>query len=165
MVRSSQELAEEEVRKRSYPIAYALNRLVVSLSNAVLAGTLLSQVIQAFSLSGEFGVRSLATIALPPIVIAYLAFFTRSFRSPQPASDFKYYFLFAGWVILLLTFVNFVGADSRYGMLFGMFCLSTTLSLWVLLARSLPFRSLLSCAYGILSGFLFYILLFGIRAY
>jgi hypothetical protein len=165
MVRSSQELAEEEVRKRSHPIAYALNRLVVSLSNAVLGGTLLSLIVQAFGLSIEFGVRSLATAALPPIIIAYLAFFTRTFRSPQPASDFKYFFLFAGWVILLLTFVNFVGSDSLYGMLFGMVCLSSTLSLWVLLAKSLPFRSLLSCAYGILSGFLLYILLFGIRPY
>lgn len=165
MVRSSQELAEEEVRKRSHPIAYALNRFVIALSNAVLGGTLLSQIIQAFGFDAEFGIRSLATIALPPIVIAYLAFFTRTFRSPQTASDFKYYFLFAGWVVLLLTFINFVGGDSPYGMLFGMFCLSTTLSLWVLLARGLPFRSLLSCAYGILSGFLFYILLFGIRSY
>lgn len=163
MVRSSKELAEEEVRKRSNPIAYAMNRLVVSLSNAVLGGTLLSLLIQAFGVNVEFGVRSLATIALPPILIAYMAFFTRSFRSSQPASDFKYYFLFAGWVILLLTFVNFVGPDSYYGMLFGQFCLSTTLSLWVVLARNLPFRSLLSAAYGILSGFLFYILLFGIR--
>ncbi len=92
MVRSSQELAEEEVRKRTHPIAYALNRVVVSLSNAVLGGTLLSLLIQAFSLNVEFGVRSLATAALPPILIAYLAFFTRAFRSPQPASDFKYYF-------------------------------------------------------------------------
>lgn len=163
MVRSSKELAEEETRKRAHPIAYAANRLVVSLSNAVLGGTLLSQVIQAFGYSGEFGVRSLATIALPPIVLAYLAFFTRTFRSPQPAADAKYYFLFAGWIILLLTFINFVGADNLYGMLFGMFCLSTTLSLWVLLSRHLPFRALLSGAYGILSGFLFYILLFGIR--
>ena len=167
MVRSptDEELREERRSRQTRPLAHAFNRIIISLANAVLAGTLLSQTIKAFAMNGELGIRSLATAALPPIVVAYFAFFSRGVKPAQRSSEISYFLVFAGWIMLLLMFINFEGVTYNLGMLLGQFALSTTLSIWILLARSLSFRAVLSSSYGILSGFLLYILLFGIPAY
>ena len=161
--RDRREPNDSEVLGRSRPLIHAMNRLFITLAHALIVSINLILIVQAFSLDAETGVRSLAAAALPPIIITYLAFFTRSLRSPNHLSPVVFYFFAAVWMITLLLLINVLTRyQYTYGIPTGIFALSTTFSFLIYLARNIPFPSLLSTSYGIVSGLLIYTLIFGI---
>jgi ABC-type multidrug transport system fused ATPase/permease subunit len=166
--RDAESRREQETRRKSKPLTYAWNRLVSATSIAIIIGLLLSLINRAFAISGEAGLRSLAAAALPPLVITYITFFNRSpgSRSPKETNkvtDVNLYFVSAIWTIVLLIFTNFVNSYFNYSIPLGEIAISITLSVLVFFSRNLSAKSFLSCSYGIVSGFLVHILLFGLQ--
>jgi hypothetical protein len=148
---------------RSRPLVHALNRLLITLSHALLVSTSIILIVQSFALNIETGVRSLAAAALPPIIITYLTFFTRSLRAPVQLPPVLYFFIAAIWMITLLILVTVLTEYGySYGYTVGVFIFSLTFSGLLILSRNIPFPSLLSTSYGIVSGLLVYTLIFGI---
>jgi hypothetical protein len=148
---------------RSRPLIYALNRLLITLSNALIVSLALILIGQSFTLDAEIGIRSLAAAALPAIIITYLAFFTRSFTPPTDVSPVGCFLIAAIWMITLLILINILNTYAySYGLPTGVFLLSTTFSLLIFLTRNISFPSILSTSYGIVSGLLIYTLIFGV---
>ncbi|MCU0524504.1 MAG: hypothetical protein MUF72_06735 [Elainella sp. Prado103] len=162
MSRSPVRSSDESTRKNR-PLVYALNRLVIVAANAAVLGLLISAIVEAFAVGLEAGLRSLAAAALPPIVLTYSSFFAG--RSPRTADRVLEVNLFAiglVWILVLLVLVNFVSTQFSHTIPLGEFVISLTLSVLTLLNNRLSTRSLLSCSYGILSGFLLHLLIFGL---
>lgn len=162
MPRSPDRLANVESTRKNRPLVYALNRLVTIIAIATIVGLLLSTVIQAFSVNLETGLRSLAAAALPPIIITYSNFFSRSVKLPEQVLEVNLYAIALIWILLLLTLVNFITLRFNYSLPLGEFLISLTLSALFYFTKRLSSKSLLSCSYGILSGFLVHLLIFGI---
>jgi len=124
---------------------------------------LFSSVFLAFSLSAWIGFRSLAAAAFPLSVAIYLGFLARmkvpvrESRAPLINS----FIVFMFWTMLLLgldgnnDFVGFPLEELLYG---------TTIAvmIWRYKYRD-SFKALLACCYGIISGSLAAVILFGIN--
>jgi hypothetical protein len=161
MSRSPDQSDNREIRK-SRPLVYALNRLVVVVAIATLVGLLLSAVVQAFAINPEVGLKSLAATALPPIILTYSNFFSRPIQPQQRVLEVNLFALALIWILVLLILVNFVTLQFNHTIPLGEFLISLTLSGWYYFTKRLSNRSQLSCSYGILSGFLLYLLIFGL---
>jgi hypothetical protein len=145
-------------------LRYALNRVMVQISRIILALLLVNYIVQAFSISVELGARSIAATVLPILLVAYIVFNRSSKRSEKqlikvPSPTF--YFLSGIWVIALLVLTRYVYYYSNRQFPFGEIALSTTLAAYIASADRISFRSLIACAYGIISGVLIFILVFG----
>lgn len=155
-------MTDQPDRRKSRPLIYALNRLLITFSYAILAAIIVTLVVRAFSMGAEIGVKSLAAAALPPIIITYIALFSRrTFNPSDRFSPVGFYFIFLLWMIALMIVINFVDSYLSYAVPLGIVISSLTLSGLVFLTRKLSFVQLLSCSYGIVSGLLIYTLLFG----
>lgn len=162
MSRSSVRSSDENTRKNR-PLVYASNRLVIVAANASVLGLLISAIVEAFSVGLEAGLRSLAAAALPPIVLTYSNFFaSRSTRSADRVLEVNLFAIGLVWILMLLVLINFVAFQFSHTIPLGEFVISLTLSVLTLLNNRLSTRSLLSCSYGILSGFLLHLLIFGL---
>lgn len=157
-----QKFPDEESRRKSRPLIYAFNRIVIVTSLAILGSLLLNLMFQAFVLDIEAGLRSFAAVALPPLIISYVAFFNQAVRPQSSLPDVGFFVVFAAWMLILMVVQDIVHNYLHNAVPLGEFVLSLTLSILAFIARYIPFRSLLSCSYGILSGFLMYILIFGL---
>lgn len=157
----SLDVTENFQRRTTRPLVYAMSRLLVNLSYAIVVALVLSLLVQAFMASAEVGIKSLAAAALPPLVITYLTLFTRLFRPQSNIPDIALFLSAAAWIIAMLVLVNFLGDYPSYGIPFGVFALSTTLSGLIFINKYVPFSSALSSAFGIVVGVLIYTLLFG----
>jgi hypothetical protein len=154
---------ESENQRKPRPLIHATSRLVITISFAILAGLVISQVAQAFVISGEVGIKSFAAAVLPPLIITYFTLFSQSsFRPPEKLPLAALYFAFAVWMIALLLAIRFVGAYFDYGFPLGVLLASITFSGLIFLARHIPLPAMVSCSYGVLSGSLLYMLLFGL---
>jgi hypothetical protein len=146
-------------------LRYTLNQVMVQISRAILALLLFNFIVQAFNISLEIGARSIAATALPILFVAYTAF-TRSSQSSRPTSDRipspGFYLLSGVWLISVLVFTRYVYFYSNRQMPFGEIALSATLSVYIAAADKLSFKALVACAYGIISGILIYVLVFGL---
>ncbi|MBF1999591.1 MAG: hypothetical protein IGS50_02590 [Synechococcales cyanobacterium C42_A2020_086] len=165
MPRPSYPPDDVEGTRKARPLTYLVHRLVIAVAFAIIAGLLLSSLSQAFAIDLQTGSRSLAAAALPPIVLAYATFFSRTSRTPRSAGqalEVNLYIIALIWTLVLLILVDFTGSRFNGQLPLGEFAISSTLSTLVFLMRQVSFASLLSCAYGILSGFLVHILLFGL---
>jgi hypothetical protein len=161
--------AEHRVRhghpeNQGQSLRYALNRVLVQVSRMILALLLLNFIVQAFNISFELGARSIAATALPILLVAYIAFNRSSRRSeksqlkiPSPA----FYLLSGIWVIALLIMTRYAYYYSSRQFPFGEIALSATLATYIAGAEKLSFKALIACAYGIISGVLIFILVFG----
>lgn len=148
--------------RKSRPLIYALNRFAITIAIAAIVGLLIGAVVEAFAVNPEVGVRSFAAAALPPIIITYSSFFSRSVKPPERALEVNLYAFALLWVLTLLIVVDFVTGRFNHLLPLGEFLISLTLSGLIYFIRRLSFKSRLSCAYGILSGFLVHILIFGL---
>jgi hypothetical protein len=148
--------------RKPRPLIYALSRLLVTLSYAIVGSLIVSLIAQAFTLSLEAGLKCLAAAALPPLVITYFALFTQSFRRPRHISEISLFVAAAAWMIAMLLLVNYLNQYATYGIPLGVLALSITLSGLIYLNKHIPFSATLSCSYGIVAGLLLYTLLFGI---
>ena len=135
----------------------------------ILAGLLLNLIIQAFSLSAETGIKSLAATALPLLITGFISFSNRSPAKPKNNLSLSHGllnvipFVLSGiWIIFLMLFVRYTVLYFNREVPLGEVALSITLSIYILVAEQIPFKSLVGCAYGIISGLLIYILIFGL---
>ncbi|NJP09329.1 MAG: hypothetical protein HC866_07435 [Leptolyngbyaceae cyanobacterium RU_5_1] len=138
-----------------------LNFAIVALSSTILAGILAISLVKAFSLGEEAGIRSLAATILPFTAITYIIFFSRSYRPTNKIPDGILYFLFTFWTTALFALSNFL-FSRRIPVHVGEFTISLTICLLIFIFKHYPLRSLFSCSYGVVSGFLLYIFLFGL---
>jgi hypothetical protein len=135
-----------------------LNVGAVALSVIILVGLLFYLTLLAFAGNIETGIRSLAAIAVPLIIVTYITFFTRLFRFPDRVPVFNLYFVFTVWMMILMILIReYLTPEVPI----GEFLLSFTLSILISIARGTSFRAFISCAYGIISGFLLFIFVFG----
>jgi hypothetical protein len=154
---------EAELRERKpRPLIYALSRLLVTLSYAIVGSLIVSLIAQAFTTSIEAGLKCLAAAALPPLVVTYFALFTDSFRPPRHIPEISLFISAAAWMIAMLLLVNYLYSYATYGIPLGVLALATTLSGLIFLNKHIPFSATLSCSYGIVAGLLLYTLLFGV---
>jgi hypothetical protein len=159
-------IRREHPENQGQSLRYALNRVIVQISRMILALLLLNFIVQAFNISLEIGARSIAATALPLCLIAYLAFNRSSSRSNQkllsgiPSPSF--YLLSGVWLIALLILTRYAYFYSDRQFPFGEIALSATLSTYIAVSDKLPFKSLVACAYGIISGILIFVLIFGL---
>jgi uncharacterized membrane protein len=163
MSKSSDDSSYRENLRRNQPLVYMLNRLVIVTAIGTIIGLLLSAIVSAFAVGPETGLRSLAAAALPPIVLTYSNFFSprRSAQSSQRVLEVNLFAIALIWILLLLILVDFVTRQFNHTIPLGEFVISLTLSALISAMRIFSMRSLLSCSYGILSGFLLYLLIFG----
>jgi hypothetical protein len=162
MPRASDRPSTVENTRKNRPLVYAANRLVTVIAIAAIAGLLLSAVFQAFAVSVEVGFKSFAAAALPPIIITYSSFFSRSVKPPERMLEVNLFAIALLWILGLLILVNFVTLQFNHTIPLGEFMISLTLAALFYFTKRLSTRSLLSCSYGIISGFLLYLLIFGI---
>jgi len=136
---------------------------VLAIAIGFLLFQLFSSVFVAFSLSAWIGLRSLAAAIFPLSVSIYLGFLarvkipTRESRAPLINS----FIIFMFWTMLLLgldgnnDFVSFPLEELLYGT-------TIAIMIWRYKYRN-SFKSLLACCYGIISGSLAAVILFGIN--
>ncbi|MBF2048836.1 MAG: hypothetical protein EDM05_65020 [Leptolyngbya sp. IPPAS B-1204] len=165
MPRSPDRPGNLESARRNRPLTYAINRLVVVIAYAVIVGLLLSAVAQAFAVGLEVGLRSLAAAALPPIILAYSSFFSRSVKPPSRVLEVNLFGMALLWILVLLILVDFVSGQFSHTLPLGEFLISLTLGGLFYFGKRLSSKSLLSCSYGILAGFLIHILIFGLWSF
>jgi predicted cobalt transporter CbtA len=149
-------------RSQAQPIISIVNRIVITLAYALVASFLISLTIQSFQIGLQTGVRGFAAAALPPIIVAYLSYSSRNRRSQTQLPPINLYFLSTVWIVLLLTVIHVITLRFTQGIPIGEFITSVTLTAMIFLYGRVPFRSRLSFSYGVLSGFLIYLLLFGL---
>ena len=159
--RGTHQTSNPEERK-SRPLVYALNRFAITIAIASIVGLLIGAVVEAFAVNPEVGVRSFAAAALPPIIITYSSFFSRSVKPSEQALEVNLYAIALMWVLALLIVVDFVSSRFNHTIPLGEFLISLTLSGLLYFIKRLSLKSRLSCAYGILSGFLVHVLIFGL---
>lgn len=163
MPRSSDRSINIENTRRNRPLVYAANRLLTITAIAAVLGLLVSAIIQSFAVGLDVGFRSLAAAALPPIILTYSSFFSRSVKPPSDSVlEVNLFAIALLWILILLTLINFITFRFNHTIPLGEFLISLTLSALFYLTKRLSSRSLLSCSYGILSGFLMYLLVFGL---
>jgi hypothetical protein len=157
-------IRKERPENQGQSLRYTLNQVMVQLARAILALLLLNFIVQAFNMSWELGAKSIAATALPIFFVAYVAF-TCSPRSSRPSSNQipspSFYLLSGVWLIVVLVLTRYAYFYSNRQMPFGEIALSATLSIYIAATEKLSFKALVACAYGIISGMLIYILIFG----
>jgi hypothetical protein len=144
------------------PLIYALNWFVIVIAYAVMIGLLLSVIAQAFIASPETGLKSIAAAALPPIVLTYSNFFSRATRVSGQVVEINLFVIAILWIVLLLLLLNLFAVRFGPTVPLSELVISLTLSGMFYYNRWISRPSLLSCAYGMLSGFLIYLLIFGL---
>jgi hypothetical protein len=155
----------EYVKAHAQSLRQTLNRLIIATARVILAGLLLNLIIQAFAVSSEAGTKSLAAAILPLLIAGYISFSSKSRLSlgtTHEIVDIIFYILSGIWMVFLLILTRYAVVSSDRGMPLGEVAISITFSLFMLITGRIPFKSLVACAYGIISGLLIYVLIFGI---
>ncbi|HEY9642633.1 MAG TPA: hypothetical protein V6C57_19255 [Coleofasciculaceae cyanobacterium] len=158
----------EYIQGHAQSLRYTLNRFMIVVSRLILAGLLLNLIIQAFTINAETGVKSIAATILPLLITGYISFSNRSASRTRTALsvpqmlNIVLYVLSGIWLIFLMLFTRYVTLYFNHSVPLGEVALSITLSVFMLVTDRMPFKSLVACAYGIISGLLTYILIFGL---
>jgi hypothetical protein len=134
---------------------------VITLAVGLLLFQLFSSVVVAFSESYWVGSRSLAAAIFPISVAVYIHFLAR----PQVPVNASYAPVINNYVIFLLWTVLIIGIDSSYDFIaFPVQELAYACTLALMIARykrQESVKDLLACCYGILSGALAAVVIFG----
>jgi hypothetical protein len=156
----------EYTRGHAQSLRYTLNRILVMLSRLILAGLLLNLTVRAFMVSPETGLKSIAATLLPLLITAYISFSAgrshQAVRIPHEIFNLVLYLISGIWLVFLMLFTRYIALYFNRGVPLGEIALSITLSAFIFVTGRLPFRSLVACAYGIISGFLIYVIVFGL---
>ncbi|MBW4464817.1 MAG: hypothetical protein KME07_05170 [Pegethrix bostrychoides GSE-TBD4-15B] len=167
MARSSESAQPDRLRDvqqhpKNHPLLYLLNRFVVIIAIASIVGLLLASVAQTFSISSQAGLRSLAAALLPPILLTYRSFFAQSNRAVSRTLEQNLFLVAILWIVMLLVLLNLMALRFNYSLPLGEFVTSLTLAGLFYFNHQLSSRSMVSCGYGILSGLVLYLLIFGL---
>jgi hypothetical protein len=155
----------EYIQAHAQSLRQTLNRLIIMAARVILVGLLLNLIIQAFVVSSESGVKSLAAAILPLLIAGYISFSSKSrfsLGTTHEIVDIIFYILSGIWMIFLLVLARYAVISSDRGMPLGEVAISVTFSIFMLITGRIPFKTLVACAYGIISGLLIYVLIFGI---
>ncbi|HBB33206.1 MAG TPA: hypothetical protein DDZ80_08505 [Cyanobacteria bacterium UBA8803] len=150
---------DKETKPKSSKLSFfILNFLIIAFASAIIIGSLSYLIIRDFSYGIGIGMRSLLVILLPIIVIIFIRSFVKVESTEQrEVPPFNLFFIFS-----ILTLMAFVTLKLYYSPIIPL--AQMLLSLIVILAgtiyKGVHFKALASCSYGIVSGFLAYILLF-----
>lgn len=152
---------ERNIKKSHHPVVNALSGIAIPLSYTILTGVILSLIVHTFMSSLELGIRGLVVAILPPIVATYFALFKRLFRHPKHIRKMPLYFASVGWIVMSLACIRFLVNHPSISPNWGVLLLSTTLSSLIFSRRYISFGAALSCAYGVITGLMVYVALFG----
>jgi hypothetical protein len=155
----------EYIKAHAQSLRQTLNRVIIMAARVILAGLLLNLIIQAFAVSSEAGIKSLAAAILPLLIAGYISFSSKSHYSlgtTHEIVDIIFYIMSGLWMIFLLILTRYAIVSSGRGMPLGEVAISITFSIFMLITGRIPFKSLVACAYGIMSGLLIYVLIFGL---
>ncbi|MGD1857816.1 MAG: hypothetical protein ACFB2W_26570 [Leptolyngbyaceae cyanobacterium] len=132
---------------------------VMAIALFILLANMLTFVVFSFNVSLGAGLRSLAAAVLPFTVVIYMRLFTRLLRVRRRIPSFNLYFLFTVWTIFLFGFTR-----SLYGFAFPLaeLMFSITLAATTLRYSSQSVSAFLSCCYGVITGFLIYVVFAGL---
>jgi len=133
-----------------------LSFLAIALCIGVIAGFLISFIVEDFSISLGRGIQSLCAGALPLIVISYITYFTPLLQPPRIIPTFNIYFVFALWTLILFI-VSALWRNSGNDIPIAEMLFSFTLSIILAISNRISFDAFLACAYGVLTGFLLYV--------
>ena len=88
----------EYIQAHAQSLRQTLNRLIIMAARVILAGLLLNLIIQAFAVSSESGVKSLAAAILPLLIAGYISFCQQiTFLVGHNPRDRRHYFLYFVW--------------------------------------------------------------------
>lgn len=157
----------EHIKSHAQSLGYTFNRFMVILARLIIMGLIANLTIKAFLVSPEVGLKSIAAIILPLLVTGYISFSNKSNHLTRPPSEVLNVFLYLAsgvWLFALMVLVRYIIYYTNRSLPVGEFALSITLSLFIFISDRVAFKPLVACAYGLISGFLFFILVFGIPA-
>jgi hypothetical protein len=157
----------EHVKSHAQSLGYTFNRFMVILARLIIVGLIANLTIKAFLVSPEAGFKSIAAIILPLLVTGYISFSNKAHHLTRPPSEVLNVFLYlfsAGWLLALMVLIRYVVYYSNRSLPIGEFALAITLSIFVFISERVAFKPLVACSYGLVSGFLFFILIFGVPA-
>ncbi len=148
-----------EVKKRSSRLPVdILNFVVISFASAIVIGTLSHLIIEAFSINIGIGLRSLLAALLPIIVITAIRSFVKTGDAQRGEMPFvNIYIIFSILGIIALLTVRFLNEPL---IPLGEVLLSFIITSAWLTYNHDKFKAFLARAYGIVSGFLVYIIFF-----
>ena len=132
-----------------------INFLAIATTVALLGGFTIYFIITSFLNDVGSGIRSLAATSLPIIVLTYIGKYSQLFRSQHRVPLFNIFFVYAVWLIILMLVVRLL---SQEAFPIGELLFSSTLATIFWRDDSKSFRGILSCSYGVLVGFLVYII-------
>lgn len=155
-------LREVQKHPKNRQLLYLLNQFVVMIAIASILGLLVASIAQAFGVGSDVGFRSFAASLLPPIFLTYRSFFARPSRSVSRALEQNLFLVSILWILMLLVLLNLMALRFNYRVPLGEFVTSLTLSGLFYFNHHLSSRSMVSCGYGILSGLVLYLLIFGL---
>lgn len=146
-------------KKASKVFIDILSFVVAIIASAILTGFLAYLIAQAFDWRFWSGLKSLLATVLPIVIIYFLTSFTQITNRENAIPLFNIYFIFTLWSIVLFVILQYFSSSF---IPIPEVALSFTLACFFNLAWKSSFQAFLSCAYGIVSGFLIYSLFFGL---
>jgi hypothetical protein len=164
-VNSQQE--PEHIKSHAQSLGYTFNRFMVILARLIIMGLIANLIIKAFLVSPEAGLKGIAAIILPLLITGYISFSNKAHHLTRPPSEIlniSLYLVSAGWLFGLMVLTRYVIYYTNRSLPIGEFALSITLSIFVFISERVAFKPLVACAYGLISGFLLFILIFGVPA-
>jgi hypothetical protein len=137
---------------------WLLNYVAIAVASAVLLGFWSFFTLQAFAQGSFIGFRSLAAGVLPILVTVYITFYTDLMTPPNQVPLFNVFFVASVWTLLI-----FLTIQLTYTPTFPLpeFLFSVTSSLMVLSYSRVSKQGFISYSYGIVVGFLIYVMSFG----
>ncbi|NJM85733.1 MAG: hypothetical protein HC873_05475 [Leptolyngbyaceae cyanobacterium SL_1_1] len=132
-----------------------VNFLAIATTVAILGGFIIYLVFISFANGFGNGLRSLAATILPIIVLTYVGKYSQLFRSEHRAPLFNVFFIYAVWSVILMMLVRLLHSESFP---IAELLFSSTLATIFWRDSSRSFRGILSCSYGVLVGFLVYVI-------
>lgn len=138
----------------------SLNSLALICSIIFLLSSLIYLVVDAFSQSLWFGIRSLAGCILPAVVLYYLNVFTPIFNIKNNNRNVNLFVVYGLWTLFILVLGS--AWDFNPIPLFEVFFSFTLTSLFFRIKKHAEKQKLASSCYGVLTGLLVYISIFGL---
>jgi hypothetical protein len=157
----------EHIKSHAQSLGYTFNRFMVILARLIIMGLIANLLIKAFLVDPVSGFRSIAAIVLPLLLTGYINFSNRPTHPPRAwneVSNFLMYLGAASWLLVVMVLIRYVIFYSNRGLPVGEFILALTLGFFAYLSERVPLRALFAFSYGLISGFLIFILVFGIPA-
>jgi hypothetical protein len=124
-----------------------------------LFGSLVYLISEAFYQGFKFGIRSILACILPGVVLAYVTSYTPLLQSKVHNRNFNLFIVYALWTVFVLTL--WFSLDTRGLPLIEVLQSLTLSSILKRTGKNYKDQKLVSCCYGVLSGLLGYICIFG----